>query len=688
MRKILASAFIFWSIIILSACDVLFFGSSGSVKITTSNNGAYKIIIDEHDTGKTAPATLTGIGTGWHTVSLSDEDDIVWGPKSFEVKKNAETEIAAEIVYQTGLTFLPTSQYLSIALSSPPVSGTNALPSSYDLTDYFPSPGNQKKLGSCAGWAVAYGLKSAQEKIEENWSFLSKAHVFSPSFVYNNVKESGGGAYLNKALDFLKEYGCASLEKMAYTLDPNQEPTQEAYEEARAYKISSWARADFQSASTLKSFLCNKTPVVIGMRVYPDFDKLNLLNPIYDNANGTLRGNHALVIIGYDDSKNAFKVINSWGKLWGVLGYGWIDYSTLAEVVNEAYVCTDMDNARSQCSIQFSSANYSVSEGGGHVAIQVTRTGGSEGAVSVVYTTDDDSADGFSDYVSTSGVLSWSDGDASPKTIQISITDDNLIEGAETFKMSLGNVTGTAAIGDIPTTTITITDNDRQLNNGELNFSSSTYSQSENGGNIIIGVTRTGGSDSAVSVRYTTLNGTATGGSDYVSNSGYLTWGDGDASTKYFAVTLLDDSTYEGNETFSVSISEPSNGAVVGTRSNATVTILENDQAPIVDNPPSFVGASLPPTIHRGTKPNFSGNITDDKGLAYLAMSFDGPGGFGLVFSQRPLSGTSISLSSYYFDSSISGSWGWNLGDYTVYLIATDSAGHDTTCSFTTRVVP
>jgi len=35
---------------------------------------------------------------------------------------------------------------------------------------------------------------------------------------------------------------------------------------------------------------------------------------------------HAIIICGYDDSKHAYKVMNSVGTNWGDAGYSWIDY--------------------------------------------------------------------------------------------------------------------------------------------------------------------------------------------------------------------------------------------------------------------------------------------------------------------------------------------------------------------------
>jgi cathepsin L len=38
--------------------------------------------------------------------------------------------------------------------------------------------------------------------------------------------------------------------------------------------------------------------------------------------------NHAVMIVGWDDSKNAWLMRNSWDTQWGEKGYAWIDYKS------------------------------------------------------------------------------------------------------------------------------------------------------------------------------------------------------------------------------------------------------------------------------------------------------------------------------------------------------------------------
>jgi hypothetical protein len=117
---------------------------------------------------------------------------------------------------------------------------------------------------------------------------------------------------------------------------------------------------------------------------------------------------------------------------------------------------------------------------------------------------------------------------------------------------------------------------------GVLALSSSTYSANENAGSVMVTVNRTSGTDGAVTVDYAFSGGTATGGAacaagiDYVNTGGTLNFANGEAS-KTFNVTLCGDTDLEPDETFDVTLSNPTGGATIGSPSSATVTILNDD---------------------------------------------------------------------------------------------------------------
>ncbi|MBN1233787.1 MAG: T9SS type A sorting domain-containing protein [Candidatus Coatesbacteria bacterium] len=49
---------------------------------------------------------------------------------------------------------------------------------------------------------------------------------------------------------------------------------------------------------------------------------------IADTRSNTMQTNHTVIIVGWDDSRNAFKIKNSWGADWGENGYAWIGFGT------------------------------------------------------------------------------------------------------------------------------------------------------------------------------------------------------------------------------------------------------------------------------------------------------------------------------------------------------------------------
>jgi hypothetical protein len=112
---------------------------------------------------------------------------------------------------------------------------------------------------------------------------------------------------------------------------------------------------------------------------------------------------------------------------------------------------------------------------------------------------------------------------------------------------------------------------------GTLQFSNAAYEVSEDAGNAIISVTRLAGNSGAVSVSYTTGDGTATPGADYTTASGTIDFEDGDSSTKTFMVPILEDTLEEDSETVTLTLSGPTNGATLGSPSTAVLTIHDND---------------------------------------------------------------------------------------------------------------
>lgn len=109
-------------------------------------------------------------------------------------------------------------------------------------------------------------------------------------------------------------------------------------------------------------------------------------------------------------------------------------------------------------SVQFSSVNYVVSEGGAFATVTVTRTGDTAVVSSVDFATVNGSATNRMDYTDQYGTLTFNPGETT-RTFIILITDDAFIESDETLTVTLSNPVG-AGVGNLNTATLTIADND------------------------------------------------------------------------------------------------------------------------------------------------------------------------------------------------------------------------------------
>ncbi len=106
-----------------------------------------------------------------------------------------------------------------------------------------------------------------------------------------------------------------------------------------------------------------------------------------------------------------------------------------------------------------------------------------------------------------------------------------------------------------------------------IQFETASYSVDEGEGGIVIQVSRSSNQGEAT-VDYATSNGSATAGQDYSATSGTLIFTPGQTIAS-FTVPVLEDSLVEGDETLSLNLTHPGNGAMLGSLSVAQLTIRD-----------------------------------------------------------------------------------------------------------------
>ncbi|MCW1962256.1 C1 family peptidase [Chryseobacterium viscerum] len=217
---------------------------------------------------------------------------------------------------------------------------TASIPSSYTITNTPPIV-DQGQEGSCVAFATAYAATSILE-----YNFKGITNPRSPEYVYNQIKISScpNGTYVSRGLNLIKNQGVCSWNEMPYTdVECSTQPNASQKNAASTHKFTTWATVDKTNINNVKTLLSMNLPIIIAITVDGSFDNLSSAdNWIWKSHSGTVRGGHAICVVGYDDAKQAFKVQNSWGTAWGDNGFFWIDYAFFAKstkgAINESYV--------------------------------------------------------------------------------------------------------------------------------------------------------------------------------------------------------------------------------------------------------------------------------------------------------------------------------------------------------------
>ena len=191
-----------------------------------------------------------------------------------------------------------------------------------------PIPLSQGSEGACAAFATAHA-----RDIEYYYHNGSMPYV-SPEYIYNQTKFSdcSGGTSMQRCLDLLVNKGVCLNSTMPYSDQNgcNQMPTVSQDAEAVGYKITGYTKFYISDKKQIKYYISHNKPVIISVTADNSF--LNAKAGFIWRVK--IEGNigHAVTITGYDDSKNAYRVISSWGTGWGDNGSSWIDYDLLPTV--------------------------------------------------------------------------------------------------------------------------------------------------------------------------------------------------------------------------------------------------------------------------------------------------------------------------------------------------------------------
>jgi len=269
--------------------------------------------------------------------------------------------IIEKIIAQTGL--IPKDDNIPI---DPNNNDTTGLPSVKSLENLFPPIGDQGQYGTCVAWATGYNLKTSLNAKDKGWSaadLRKTENQTSPKDLWFTLKSSDrgancGGTNFEPALEALMSKGAASLSSVPYSNMGNCSGTSygnsnNKLKEYRkiAYNNSLATGGSGNSGmeeSNFKAYLAQGRPILFGAKLGDKFMRWSNSSVISSdtyNDPGMQHAYHAMVVIGYDDNKKAFRVRNSWGDSWGDKGDIWVDYRFfLKEFCFTAFVAKNLSS--------------------------------------------------------------------------------------------------------------------------------------------------------------------------------------------------------------------------------------------------------------------------------------------------------------------------------------------------------
>ena len=217
-------------------------------------------------------------------------------------------------------------------------------PSVFSLRNEMSPIKNQAHRSAC----VAFATTAVCEVIERRkrgkvrkWN----PYDFSEEWIYQQTMLPGGGAYIRDAMKVVVNNGVPKEYLMPYRLDLTDAqrvkfiPKRGIARNARHYRPDVYAR--LETIREMEESIFNNGPFVLGLEwqetwfdqfnMQPQMPTLSVRRTRYD------AGGHAVCIVGYDRNQRVFEMRNSWGPAWGHLGYAYITYDTVMNLMYDAW---------------------------------------------------------------------------------------------------------------------------------------------------------------------------------------------------------------------------------------------------------------------------------------------------------------------------------------------------------------
>lgn len=200
-------------------------------------------------------------------------------------------------------------------------------------------------------------------------------------------------------------------------------------------------------------------------------------------------------------------------------------------------------------------------------------------------------------------------------SVTFSVIDDSLAEETETAILELINPSEGIILGENTQNNIDIIDNDGFPT---IEFSQPNYQVNEDGTLVGLGIifNRTGDLSNSATVEIQFTNETAVAGEDFDNTAFPINFAPDEAQKTLF-VPIVEDVLFEGNETFSLTLVNPTEGTEIGTQATTRVEIIDNETNPFI----AFNSTNL--TVPEGNIPESYEILLSSQPTSTVTLTFE-----------------------------------------------------------------
>ncbi|MCI4435550.1 MAG: C1 family peptidase [Ignisphaera sp.] len=228
---------------------------------------------------------------------------------------------------------------------APPVTG---LPPLVDLRPGCPAVYDQGSLGSCTGNAIAADCEFDMIKQGEKSFTPSRLGIYYLERRLEGSINRDTGAMIRDGIKVVAKYGIWPEAMQPYIVEQYRKaPTRTMLLEGQKHQALVYERLD-GSLNQIKTRLASGYPFVFGFSVYPQFESQEMAKSgvvAMPSGLDAPLGGHAVLGVGYDDSKQCIIVRNSWGASWGLKGYFYMPYAYVSNpnLASDMWAITRME---------------------------------------------------------------------------------------------------------------------------------------------------------------------------------------------------------------------------------------------------------------------------------------------------------------------------------------------------------